>query len=171
MKLKILVASMIVIISFAIIFICRNDDKIETIAIVTPINYSTDIFIFFEQDTLIGNVKKANGEHLFYAESDPSVFFVKEKIGKGYIVNYQLVNGKLEKVDYVSPMAVKNALAKSYQVIGGAYRWIHTPYYKNDKNELRFITFKAGTAGEIKDDFMFSDSVVIAKYKIGLGIK
>ncbi|MFA6152805.1 MAG: hypothetical protein WC716_15890 [Chitinophagaceae bacterium] len=171
MKRNFLIVAIIAVMLAVLVFLCRDDNEIDTIAIVTPPNYSTNIIIFFEQDTAIGNVKKVNGEHLFYANSNPSIFFVKEKAGNSYLVNYCLKNGKLEKVDYVSEMAIKRAPDTSYQVIGGGYGCIHTDYYKKNSNQLPYSTFTAGKTADIKHRFVLSDSLVIANYKMGLGIK
>ncbi len=149
---------------------CANSDNsmIDTIGIVTSINFKTDIFIFFNQDTSLGSVKLENQEHLFYAYKNPSIFFTKEQLGEGVLKTYIMNGGVIKEISYESEMTIHNAPNEAYQVIGGSYRGLTTHLYKDGKQVLRFITFIAGEASDVRNHFLIPDSVVIANYELGL---
>ncbi len=145
---------------------CKVYDKIETVAIVTSRNFETDIIIFFEQDTSIGTIKKRNGKYFFYADKKPSVFFVKEKLGLGYLENYVVENNCLKKINYTSDVDLGIVDNQSYQVVGGKYVSILIDDYKNGTKYLNFLIYKAGKAADIKASFKITDSEIIKYYRL-----
>jgi hypothetical protein len=146
-----------------IIFLgCYSEsNKVNTVAIISEKDLASDIFIFFGQDTSIGNVEMVEGKHFFNIEKADQFFFTKEDIGKGYIEFYKAKGKKKVRVYYSSTMRLNDAKDSSYQIVGGALRKF---YDTMNKRDVHYITFKANYAHMLKGNWGIRENEVFDKY-------
>lgn len=149
------------LIFFVLISCTSKDNEVETIAIINNKGFQFETFIFFEQDTLIGKVNIDDSKHYFNIQNKVQLFFVKEKIGDGYIEYYERNNNDLKKVFYHYPMGPKDWDNNDFQIVGGALMEI---YNLSKKKRIPFIAFKSDYVKNLDNNWNISEDRAMKIY-------
>lgn len=142
----------------------RNDEEIESIALVVPETFKGPVIIFFNQNEDLGRFEFKKGKYFFYVDST-GIFFTKKHPRKGG-VSVQGFSPDLNEELYSTEMSINQYSDEIFRVIGGTYRGFKTNLYKGGDIFLNFCVFKAGTAKELKNGGWYvSDSVIEGLYQ------
>jgi hypothetical protein len=149
------------LIFFVLIGCTSRNGEVQTIAIINNKEFPSEIFIFFEQDTVIGQVNIDKGKHYFNVKNKVEVFFMQEKIGEGKIEYYIRNKNKLEEVYYHYPMGRKDWKNNDFQIAGGALREM---YNLSKKRKIQYITFKSDYVKNLDNNWEIPNKKVLKMY-------
>jgi len=141
-----------------------SEKKVETIAIALANKFQvSDIYIFFNQSSTVGDLKLINGKHFFFVNKSEEIFGLESNVKDSYIEYYIVENNEFKRVYYPSEIRIQEIPDSVFLVVGGSLR---TLVLDNEKEplEVKYITFRANFAADLKKNWEIPDSIVVKKF-------